>query len=225
MKKDLPVWREDMCPGLNLRLSPPLFPDPVSNMIFLALEQEVQYLTNQKVHLFGQQFNIKRQHVGYGSHPALKYSYGGLMLHAKPWTPVMLALRDRINELTGEEYNFAVVNRLKDGKDCLGFLQDDDCTETDIQSGTTYLTFGANRDWTMRNKGYVSDQSLTLNLLNGTMLRAIPPTTECYYIGIPQRPSVIEPCISIAFKRICQDGRKKMKKNGNPCSCRSYCAC
>lgn len=169
-------------------------------MIFFALEREIEFLCNQEIDICGRKFDIPRMHTLYGEN-GLRYKYSGFNLRAKPWTPVLSVLRDFVNKLCGQDYNVCFITRYENGKDCLNFCTDMD-SNVETEPGTCYLSLGASRDFIFRNKGFVADQSFTIRLGNGALIKASPPTDDCYSVGIPQRPLISEPTLNLAFKRV-----------------------
>lgn len=196
-------------PGLNVRIRRPLFPVDLACKIFFALEREVHYLTDQKVTLYGTEFKLLRQHVAYGTHPALSFKYpGGLVLNARPLTPVIGSLLRCIRDITDTYYDFVIVNRFANGKDCLGF-HTDSLTELVSDAGTACVLFGASREVIFRNCGFVSDHSYTLSVTNGTLLKTSPPTPDCYNIGVSRKAEIKEPTLFLEFKKIGLSEEKK----------------
>lgn len=177
-------------------------------MIFFILEREIQYLENQKICVFGTYFDIRRKHAGYGDE-GIQYRYSGLKLNAKTWTPLLIAIRDSVSEITKDNYNFVLINRFECGDQCLGFFADE-WRDVDHNTGTVYISLGRTRDMIFRNKGYVTNQSFTLKLENGFMTRSCPPTNECYTTGIPQKRAFPDPFICLAFKKV--NTRSQLKR-------------
>ncbi|XDV20404.1 hypothetical protein PO909_025737 [Leuciscus waleckii] len=54
------------------------------------------------------------------------YSFSGVHLLAKPWTPTLEHIRDAVTKATGHTFNFVLINRYKDGHDHMGEHRDDE---------------------------------------------------------------------------------------------------
>ena len=59
-------------------------------------------------------------------HGADAYTYSGLTLAPNPWTPTLLALRDRLQDLTGARFNSVLLNLYRSGRDSIGMNADDE---------------------------------------------------------------------------------------------------
>ena len=191
--------RYNHLPGLNVEYMR-IFPESLASVIFFMLERQIEYLENQKICVFGNYFDIPRKHAAFGD-PGLSYTFSNLTLRAKPWTPLLVALRDCVTSVTGQQYNFVLINRYADGKDSIGFHCDDE-KELEPSSSVACLSFGAERPFTFRNKGFVNLQSFTLRLKNGTLLLMHPPTNRYFLHGLPRRPHIAIPRISLTFRNI-----------------------
>jgi alkylated DNA repair dioxygenase AlkB len=194
-----------------------LFSESLAAMVFFTLEREVKYLEDQKICVFGNYFEIPRKHAAFGD-AGLKYEESGLTMYAKAWTPVMGALRDCVSKAAGEEYNFVIVNRFETGKETLGF-QSLESKGLDKNSSVAFLSLGAARSFTYRNKGYLANQSFTLRVESGSLVLSLPPTTECFLHGIPYRPAVSEPHINLTFVRLDSKRGAEKKRLGSFGSC------
>ncbi|RXM91091.1 DNA oxidative demethylase ALKBH2 [Acipenser ruthenus] len=109
--KPLP-WKKIEAEGLDCDYTL-LFNRLQADSHFQQLEKEVEYLSGDlaKVQVFGKFHNIPRKQATYGD-PGLNYSFSGVKLMARPWTPVLEIIRDQITEATGHTFNFVLVNSL-----------------------------------------------------------------------------------------------------------------
>lgn len=63
-----------------------------------------------RVQVFGKWHSVPRKQATYGD-AGLTYTFSGLTLSPKPWIPVLERVRDRVSGLTGQTFNFVLVNR------------------------------------------------------------------------------------------------------------------
>lgn len=63
-----------------------------------------------KVQVFGKWHSVPRKQATYGD-AGLTYTFSGLTLTPKPWIPVLEHVRDRVCRVTGQTFNFVLVNR------------------------------------------------------------------------------------------------------------------
>lgn len=63
-----------------------------------------------KVQVFGKWHSVPRKQATYGD-AGLTYTFSGLTLTPKPWIPVLERVRDQVCRVTGQTFNFVLVNR------------------------------------------------------------------------------------------------------------------
>ncbi len=63
-----------------------------------------------KIQVYGKSYSIPRKQATYGDE-GLMYSFSGVHLLAKPWTPALERIRDAVTKATGHTFNFVLINR------------------------------------------------------------------------------------------------------------------
>jgi len=181
--------------------------------IFAKLEEEVEYLTGDlaRVKVFGKWHSLPRQQAAYGD-PGLTYSYSGVTVPARQWTPTLDAVREVVNGETGQVYNFVLVNRYKDGGDRMGEHKDDE-KELDENVPIASLTFGAERDFVLRHEDKTRGvEKVKMVLKDGMLLLMKYPTNRFWYHGLPARKSCSTPRINLTFRKIVKERQRSRKK-------------
>lgn len=132
------------------------------------------------------------------------------------FTPLLNKARHRIEELTGETYNFAYLNLYRDGNDHVGFHSD---KEDSLLPDSTIasLSLGMTRDFMIRHSGdtrlaqemsgslrleYLEKARQTIPLEPGHLLLMRKKTQKIYQHHVPKRPNVKGVRINITFRRI-----------------------
>ncbi|KAI8487928.1 Alpha-ketoglutarate-dependent dioxygenase alkB 2 [Branchiostoma belcheri] len=89
-----------------------LYRPSVASTLFQACEEEFVYNTGDlaRVQIFGKYRDIPRKQVAFGD-PGLSYRFSGVEIPARPWSPLLRTIKDRIQEVTGQEFNFVLINR------------------------------------------------------------------------------------------------------------------
>ncbi|XP_021019208.1 DNA oxidative demethylase ALKBH2 [Mus caroli] len=202
-----PGWRHLRAEGLSCDYTV-LFRKAEADKIFRELEQEVEYFTGAlaKVQVFGKWHSVPRKQATYGD-AGLTYTFSGLTLTPKPWIPVLERVRDRVCEVTGQTFNFVLVNRYKDGCDHIGEHRDD---ERELAPGSPIasVSFGACRDFIFRHKDSRGKRPrrtvevLRLQLAHGSLLLMNPPTNTHWYHSLPIRKRVLAPRVNLTFRKI-----------------------
>ncbi|KAG7251484.1 hypothetical protein CRUP_002624 [Coryphaenoides rupestris] len=191
-----------------------LFTKEEANRLFQRLETEVLYSTGHeaKVRVFGKLHDIPRKQAVYGE-PGLHYTYSGVKHSARQWTPTLEYIRDSVTKVTGQAFNFVLVNRYKDGEDHMGEHRDDE-RELDPLCPIASVSLGAGRDFVFRHRDVVRGRAgqrrriepVKLQLASGSLLLMNPPTNTYWYHSLPRRRAVLQPRINLTFRRILTSG-------------------
>ncbi|XP_077622087.1 DNA oxidative demethylase ALKBH2 [Crocuta crocuta] len=202
-----PGWQHIRAEGLSCDYTV-LFGKAEADKIFQELEREVEYFTGAlaRVQVFGKWHPVPRKQATYGS-AGLTYTFSGLTLSPKPWIPVLERIRDRVSAVTGETFNFVLVNRYKDGRDHIGEHRDD---ERELAPGSPIasVSFGACRDFFFRHKDSRGKQParkvdvVRLQLAHGSLLMMNHPTNTHWYHSLPVRKKILAPRVNLTFRKI-----------------------
>ncbi|XP_012660672.1 DNA oxidative demethylase ALKBH2 isoform X2 [Otolemur garnettii] len=133
--------------------------------------------------------------------------FTGLTLSPKPWIPVLELVRDRVSGVTGQTFNFVLINRYKDGCDHIGEHRDD---ERELAPGSPIasVSFGACRDFFFRHKDSRGKHSsrrvevVRLQLAHGSLLMMNHPTNTHWYHSLPIRKKILAPRVNLTFRKI-----------------------
>lgn len=195
--------------GLNVVYFPNCFSRAVACTIFTTLEQTLKdsFSSPSVVKIFGKVQPIPRERAAFGD-VGLSYSFSGVKVHAKPWTPCLLELKRCVEDVSGESFNFVLVNRYKDGSHYIGEHRDDEadlCPKSTIAS----LSFGQERDFIFRHKDTRGKNAkrkdippVKLALAHGSLLLMKHPTNSNWYHSLPLRKKVAGCRINLTFRRM-----------------------
>ncbi|XP_011887894.1 PREDICTED: alpha-ketoglutarate-dependent dioxygenase alkB homolog 2 isoform X1 [Cercocebus atys] len=202
-----PSWRHIRAEGLDCSYTV-LFAKAEADEIFQELEREVEYFTGAltRVQVFGKWHSVPRKQATYGD-AGLTYTFSGLTLSPKPWIPVLERIRDRVSGVTGQTFNFVLINRYKDGCDHIGEHRDD---ERELAPGSPIasVSFGACRDFVFRHKDSRGKSPsrrvavVRLPLAHGSLLMMNHPTNTHWYHSLPVRKKVLAPRVNLTFRKI-----------------------
>ncbi|XP_041955657.1 DNA oxidative demethylase ALKBH2 isoform X1 [Alosa sapidissima] len=200
-------WRKIEAEGLDCDYCL-LFKTDEANELFNALERELEYFTGDqaKVQVFGKSYSVPRKQATYGDE-GLMYSFSGVHLLARTWTPTLENIRDTVTKATGHTFNFVLVNRYKDGLDHMGEHRDDE-RELDPSCPIASVSLGAARDFVFRHRnsrggaGRGGPPPVKLELAHGSLLLMNAPTNTNWYHSLPVRKKSQMPRINLTFRRI-----------------------
>eukprot|EP01045_Picozoa_sp_COSAG04_P012404 COSAG04_NODE_834_length_9992_cov_54.919786_7_plen_186_part_00 len=178
-----------------------VYPDEAERQsIFKYLDAlPVEY--HKEYQRFNKTVKVPRGQASYTLTPEIHYDYkvsGG-----SPPNEVMCeqlkAITKRVNEKLGTGFNTILLNKYKDGDDCIGYHRD---RETGWVEGTGFATlcFGAERDFQVKHEasGVVDT---VLHRDGHVLYMPYPMNQECLH-GVPKRKKVNGCRISLTFREI-----------------------
>lgn len=175
-----------------------LFLDSEGWALFRRLEKEIVYLPKEEttVEVYGRRFPVPRQVVAYGDE-GIKYSFSGSHIETKPWTPLILEIKQKVQKIAQEEYNYVLVNRYNSGKDYIGSHKDNE-KDLDPYASIASVSFGQKRDFIFSRKNY---KSYNICLENGSLLLMKYPTNVFWYHSLP-RANISCARINMTFRKM-----------------------
>lgn len=160
-----------------------------------------------KVKVFDKWHEVARQVASYGE-PELSYFYAGRTVGARPWTPLLAYIKEQVEALVGDHFNYLLVNRYKDGQDHIGRHRDHS-DYLDPAAPIASVSFGAGRDFILDRKGY---DRVRIYLTHGMVLTLDPPTNDYWYHSVPVRAKVTGPRINLTFRRVNVAARNRARQ-------------
>jgi len=198
-----------------MALSPLLLPqaDLLFDPVFLPLAEADDLLAQlsagiaweqRAIRIFGQEIPQPRLTAWYGD-PAARYAYSGLVWEPRPWTPLLLDLRRRVETATNTRYNSVLLNHYRDGRDSMGWHADD---EPELGPAPTIasLSLGATRRFRLRPRAGLAHAPLGLDLPNGSLLLMRGPTQQRWQHALPKTARPIGPRLNLTFRWVTPSG-------------------
>ena len=177
------VFNDDMCSGAFKYLDK------------LEVEYRKPYMR------FGKMVEVPRGQASFTLTPDIHYDYkvsGG--------SPPNLVMCDQLKGITAQvnkelrtKFNTILLNKYKDGNDCIGFHRDRE-TGWAANSGFATLAFGAERDFQVKNEA--TGKVETILHKNGQVLYLPAPMNAENLHSVPKRKKVTGCRISLTFREI-----------------------
>ena len=178
-----------------------VYADPEErNEIFEYLDGlEVEYHKQYK--RFNKIVKVPRGQASYTLNEDIHYDYkvsGG--------SPPNTVMTDRLKEITaavnaalGTNFNTILLNKYKDGDDCIGYHRD---RETGWREGTGFATlaFGAERDFLVKHEA--SGEVTSVPHKDGCAIHMPSPMNQEYFHCVPKRKRVKDCRISLTYREI-----------------------
>ncbi len=168
-----------------------------ANFYLQRLLETIEWKNDEAI-IFGQLITTKRKVAWYGDRN-FKYSYSKITKEALPWTNELLALKQLIEEKTGETYNSCLLNLYHDGSEGMAWHSDG---EKDLKKNGAIasLSFGAERKFAFKHK--TTKETISLTLENGSLL-VMKDETQTYWLHrLPPSKKISKPRINLTFRTI-----------------------
>ena len=127
------------------------------------------------------------------------YRYSGLRLAPLPFTPLLDALREAAEEVTGRRYNSVLLNYYRDGRDSMGMHSDDE-PELGPEPAIASVSFGATRTFILRHKA--SKETIKLPLTDGSLLFMAGAMQANWMHGINKTALGVGARLNLTFRKI-----------------------
>lgn len=174
--------------------------------IFSAEEAEFYYINllknvdwkNDEAIIFSKKILTKRKVAWYGD-KEFEYTYSGITKRALLWTPELLELKKKCEELTGETYNSCLLNLYHNGSEGMAYHSDG---EKDLKKNGSIasLSFGAERKFSFKHKE--TGEKIELILEQGSLLEMKEQTQSFWLHRLPPSKKITSPRINLTFRMI-----------------------
>ncbi len=131
------------------------------------------------------------------------YGYSGLRLQREPWHELVSPLKDRIEELTGAQFNSVLLNYYRNGQDSVAWHADDE-PELGRNPLIASLSLGAERPFELRPKPGCPGGKCRLRLRNGSLLLLGDTLQQHWMHQLPKQPGLDEPRVNLTFRWVCE---------------------
>jgi len=152
----------------------------------------------EQITVYGKPYLQPRLSAWFGD---LGYGYSGIRLQPLPWTSLLQQLRQRVEGLTGCEFNSVLLNYYRDGNDSMG-LHSDNERELGRRPAIASLSLGATRDFVLKHRFRKDLKTVKLPLAAGSLLLMQGDTQQYWRHGINKLRRACGPRINLTFRKI-----------------------
>ncbi len=153
----------------------------------------------EPIKIFGKEVMQPRLTAWYGNSDK-PYTYSGITMQPLPWTPALLAIKEKTEPVAKVKFTSALLNLYRDGKDSMGWHRDNE-NELGKSPVIGSVSFGAGRIFKLRNYSNKKD-ILTTELTDGSFLLMQSETQHYWEHQIPKTGKEVGPRINITFRVI-----------------------
>ena len=182
----------------DLRWQPEWLDPATADQWLAALLVEVPW-QQPEVFVHGRQHRVPRLLAWYGDSEA-HYGYAGLNHRPLPWTPLLAAIRARVQAEVGQPLNAVLLNYYRDGQDSMGWHSDDEAA-LGRNPLIASLSLGGTRRFDLRRKGAGRIEH-SLPLGHGSLLVMAGATQHHWQHQVAKTRSPCAPRLNLTFRRV-----------------------
>jgi alkylated DNA repair dioxygenase AlkB len=177
---------------------PQVFTVEESDIYFDGLQHEIDW-KQEPISIYGRTVMQPRLTAWYGD-PGKIYSYSGLTMQPRAWTPTLLKIKQRIETVSPVTFNSALLNLYRDQQDSMGWHRDNE-KELGMNPVIGSVSFGATRTFQFR---HYTDKTLkrSLELTHGSFLLMHGKTQHNWEHALPKRSTAKGMRVNITFRVI-----------------------
>jgi alkylated DNA repair dioxygenase AlkB len=151
---------------------------------------------HDEVVMFGKKIITKRK-VAWFADPGITYTYTGVKKSGLLWTKALLEIKQKVEAITGANYNACLLNLYHEGEEGMGWHQDNE-KEIVTESSIASLSFGANRKFAFKHA--TTNERLDIELANGSLLDMKGVIQKHWYHSLPKTKKVKQLRINLTFR-------------------------
>ncbi|NJP09044.1 MAG: alpha-ketoglutarate-dependent dioxygenase AlkB [Leptolyngbyaceae cyanobacterium RU_5_1] len=176
-----------------------LFSSTESSTFFTNLLNDVNWQQDY-IKLYGKSIPLPRLTAWYGDGDK-SYTYSGIKMKPKSWTPTLLEIKSRIEKLAEMRFNSVLLNLYRNGKDSVAWHSDDEL-ELGQNPPIGSVSFGGSRRFSLRHKHRKDLKIIDIDLTNGSFLLMKGATQHYWQHQIPKTAKIVQPRINLTFRVI-----------------------
>ena len=165
-----------------------------------ALLEEIDW-QEERYQMFGREVTAPRR-VAWHGNPEASYRYSGIEHKPLPWTPTLVQVRKRVQEVTGLHFNSVLANLYRSGADGMGWHADNESEVGPSQEDRhiASLSFGASRRFLLRHESERSKHEFLLS--SGDLLVMRGNTQSEFKHSIPKTAKKLGLRINLTFREV-----------------------
>ena len=179
-------------------LFPQFFTKTECGAYYQELVNDIEW-RQEPIKIFGKEVMQPRLTAWYGDNNR-PYTYSGISMQPLPWTPSLIAIKEKIEPLAKVTFTSALLNLYRDGKDSMGWHRDNE-KELGTNPVIGSVSFGATRIFKLRNYEN-KKETQTLELTNGSFLLMTGETQHYWEHMVAKTSKEVGARINITFRVI-----------------------
>ena len=182
----------------QLRYEPHFLDATTADRLFNHLTAQVKWKEDH-IRIFGKTYLQPRLTALFGEQ-GKSYTYSGIQMLPTAFTPSLLDLKKKIEDLSGEHFTTCLLNLYRDGQDSNGWHADNE-KELGDQPFIASVSLGASRTFHLKHR---EDRSLRfrMQLEHGSLLLMGGAMQESWLHQIPKTRKSVGKRINLTFRKV-----------------------
>jgi alkylated DNA repair dioxygenase AlkB len=149
-----------------------------------------------EVVMFGKKIMTKRK-VAWYADAGITYTYAGVKKSGLQWTEPLLKIKQKVEAITGANYNACLLNLYHEGEEGMGWHQDN---EKEMVGGSSIasLSFGAVRKFAFKHA--TTNERIDIELAHGSLLDMKGEIQAHWYHSLPKTTRIKQMRINLTFR-------------------------
>jgi alkylated DNA repair dioxygenase AlkB len=185
-------------PNAIIEYYPNFFDAEQSKMLFEKLKSEIPWQQDD-IKVFGKIHPQPRLTALFGNE-GKPYSYSNIVMQPHPWNPLLMFIKNEIEDTIKENFTTVLLNLYRDGKDSNGWHADNE-KELGRNPVIASVSFGVERVFHLQHNS-IPESKLKITLENGSLLLMKGETQHFWKHQIPKTSKDIGPRINLTFRII-----------------------
>jgi alkylated DNA repair dioxygenase AlkB len=185
-------------PDAEIEYYPNFFDANRAHELFEKLKNEIPW-QQDNITVFGKTHPQPRLTALFGNE-GKPYSYSNIVMQPNPWNPLLMFIKNEIEEICQEHFTTVLLNYYRNGKDSNGWHADNE-RELGKNPIIASVSFGEERFFHLQHNT-LKEQKLKINLEHGSLLIMNGTTQHFWKHQIPKTAKPIGPRINLTFRII-----------------------
>ena len=192
------VEQKLLMPDAKVTFYKNLFSNEESDRLFKELYENIAW-RQDKMSLYGKEINLPRKTAWYGDENK-SYTFSGIHLDPQPWTPVLLQIKEKIEQIADTSFNSVLLNLYRHGQDSISWHTD---AERELGENPIIgsVSFGGSRRFMFRHRNDKNEKA-EVALTHGSFLLMAGETQHFWQHQIPKTAKQVAPRINLTFRTI-----------------------
>ncbi len=186
-------------PDADIRFNATWLTAEESHELHKVFARELQW-QQPVVNVYGKNHKIPRLNAWYGN-PGAEYGYSGLRLELNIWHPLLLQLKERLEQELGTCFNSVLANWYRAGDDGIGWHSDNE-SELGPEPLIASVSLGGPRRFQLRHRVSQALSVYSLELPSGSLLIMAGATQRYWNHQVPKTKRQVLSRINLTFRLV-----------------------